>query len=327
MKAKKLLITGVGGFIGQSLIKKALQQKYQVVGLEIDPEKAKHIQEQYGVEVIVGGIQDKEARKKALSDAKIVINTAAIMKESGPIEEFRKINVEATYQLADEAKKNKAEIFVQLSSVMVYGFQYPPFVTEDGPLDGSGSAYAQTKIEGENALIPLNQPPKFGVIILRPGDVYGPGSIPWVVRPLEIEAKGLFALPSGGNGIINLCYVDNLADAVFLAIKKKIFATPMNITDGTPITWKQYFTDLMEIAGRKPPRSYPYILVKSFVALSTPIMKMMYGESPLSPEGIDFIMRPHPVSNARAVQLLGYKPKIDYKTGMENIRKWLESKN
>lgn len=238
MKSRNLLITGAGGFIGKQLVEKALSLGYRVRGLEMNPARADELQREYDIDVILGSIADKETRTSALKNIGLVINTAAIMKESGDPEEFRKINVEATYQLADEAKKSGAKVFVQLSSVMVYGFHYPPFVTESGPVDGSASLYAQTKIEGENALLPLNQAPKFGVIILRPGDVYGPGSEPWVVRPLQIMDKGLFALPSGGEGIINLTYVDNLAKAVFLAIDKKVYGEVINITDGKSITWK-----------------------------------------------------------------------------------------
>jgi len=323
LSSKNLLITGAGGFIGRSLIRKALSLGYRVRGLEISLEKAKRAEEEFGIQVLRGGIENREIQKLSLQGIGTVINTAAIMKESGALEDFRKINVEATYQLADEAKKAKVRIFVQLSSVMVYGFHYPPFVDESGPLDGSGSYYALTKIEGENALLPLNEPPRFGLIILRPGDVYGPGSEPWVVRPLEIERKGLFALPSGGTGIMNPIYVENLADAVFLAIQKKVFGESLNLTDGYSITWKQYFTDLFRIAGRRPPRSMPYILAKAMVSSLSPVFKWIYGESPLSSEGLDFIMRPHAVSNEKAKKLLGFQPRVDYKTGMEEIRKWL----
>lgn len=292
----------------------------------MDPERARKLEAEFGIPVIPGSIADKDTRKEALKKVGIVINTAAVMKESGAIEEFRKINVEATYQLADEAKKQGARVFVQLSSIMVYGFHYPPYVTEEGPLDGKESHYAQTKIEGENAILPLNQPPKFGVIILRPGDVYGPGSEPWVIRPLRVMDKGLFSLPSGGEGIINLCYVDNLSDSVFSAIEKKVYGIPVNITDGMPITWKEYFTDLFQIAGRPAPRSMPYFMAKGLVGILAPILKWTQGESPLSPEGIDFIMRPHPVSTERAKRLLGVAPRIDYKKALENIQAWIREK-
>jgi nucleoside-diphosphate-sugar epimerase len=327
LKSKSILITGAGGFIGKRLVAKALNLGYKVVGLESNSARADEVEREFGIEVILGSIANKEIRTMALKKISTVINTVAVMKEAGDIDEFRKINVEATYQLADEAKKAGAKVFVHLSSVMVYGFHYPPFVTEIGPLDGTGSAYAQTKIEGEHALLPLNQANKYGVIILRPGDVYGPGSEPWVTRPLQVMDKGLFALPSGGEGMMNLTYVDNLADAVFLAIDQKVFGEIINITDGKPITWKEYFMDLARIAKRPLPKSLPYAVAKTLVAISSPFFKLFQGESPLSPEGIDFIMRPHPVSMEKSKRLLNFVPKVSYKEGLDKTEEWLRSKN
>lgn len=327
MKYKTILVTGAGGFIGKSIVAKAQTLGYKVRGLEINTERADQVRSQYGIEVIVGSILDRNTRATALNKVDIVVHTAAITKESGPVEEFRKTNVEGSYQLADDARRGKVKTFIHLSSVMVYGFHYLPYVTEMGILDGSGSSYAQTKIEGEHALLPLNNPPKFGIIILRPGDVYGPGSEPWVTRPLQVMDRGLFALPNDGEGMINLTYIDNLADAIFLAIEKKVYGEIINITDGKAITWKQYFTDLARIAGRGKPRSLPYILVKGLVQISSPFLKWILGESPLSPEGIDWIMRPHPVSTEKAKKLLGFKPEVDYEEGMRRTENWIRQNN
>jgi len=324
MKNRKILITGGGGFIGRSLIHRALQMGAIVKTLEIDPLKAERLQNDFKIEVVVGSVLDKNHRTKAIKGVDTIIHTAAIMRESGPIEEFRKTNVEASYYLADEARNSKVKVFVHLSSVMVYGFNYTPYITEEGPVSGDNNPYCQTKIESETALLPLNDPKKMGIIIIRPGDVYGPGCEPWVVRPLEVMDKGLFALPSGGKGIMNATYVDNLADAIFLAIEKKAFGEIFNITDGHPLTWSDYFHDLAEISGRPIPRSLPYILAKGLVFTIGSLYKIFGNNPPLTIEGIDFINRPHPVSIEKARKVLGFSAKISYKHGIQNIKTWLE---
>ena len=93
--------------------------------------------------------------------------------------------------------------FVHISSVMVYGFRYPPDVTEDGLLAGEGNPYCETKIESERVARSFQEPGTLDVVALRLGDVYGPGSVPWVVRPLELMRRRLFILPSGGRGVLN----------------------------------------------------------------------------------------------------------------------------
>lgn len=325
LKTKKVLITGAGGFIGKSLVRKALSLGAKVTALEIDPSKAERLRAEFKIDVILGSLLDHNNRAQALNGVDTVIHTAAIMKESGSMEEFRRTNVDATYQLADEAKKSKVKVFVHLSSVMVYGFHYPPYITENGPLRGEENPYCQTKIEGEQALMPLNSPKKFGVIIIRPGDVYGPGSAPWVTRPLEVMDKGLFALPSGGKGIMNLTYVDNLADSIFLAIEKDAYGEIFNITDGKAVTWAEYFKDLANISGRPQPKSLPYIFSKGLVHVVGSFYKVIGSKSPVTAEGVDFINRPHPVSIEKARKMLGYKPKISYEIGMQKINEWLDA--
>ena len=47
------------------------------------------------------------------------------------------------------------------------------------------------------------------VTVIRPGDVWGPGSV-WVRSPLaELQKPTGLPLPNGGNGIFSPVYIDN----------------------------------------------------------------------------------------------------------------------
>ena len=46
--------------------------------------------------------------------------------------------------------------------------------------------------------------------VIRPTDVYGPGSRPWVILPLETMKAGRFLLPAHGKGIFSPVYIDEL---------------------------------------------------------------------------------------------------------------------
>ena len=137
-------------------------------------------------------------------------------------------------------------------------------LTENGELRGEDNPYCITKIEGERELSKLIDP-NFGIIFIRPGDVYGPNSMPWVMRPLDLMKRGFFALPDGGNGKINLTYVDNLAHGVYLAIEEKAYGEAFNITDGETLTWKEYFTRLADAGGHTHPMVLPAFLLKGLV--------------------------------------------------------------
>lgn len=71
-----------------------------------------------------------------------------------------------------------------------------------------GSTYGDSKVAAERALLGLEHGP--AVTIVRPADVYGPGSRPWVVEPLGEIARGRLVLPAGGRGTFTPVHVDDV---------------------------------------------------------------------------------------------------------------------
>jgi len=323
LKNKTLLITGIGGFVGLRTAELDLARGMKARGLQRSDDKAKEAW-QLGAEVIVGSITDPVAARKACQGVDIVLHTAAIVKEGGLLKDFREVNVGGTINMAKAAKNAGAKTFVHLSSVMVYGFKFPKGVTEDGPLRGDNSPYCQTKIESEKELLKLNNPDNFGNIIIRPGDVYGPGSKTWVVRPLQFMHEGVFLLANGGRGVINHVYVDNLIEAIFLAVEKSAYGESFNITDGQETSCKKYFTQLAKIGNIPAPFSLPAAVVKLIIQLRC-LSQSILGQTPdILPESVDYVTRPYAYSIAKAQNQLGYKPKIILEEGMPLTPKSLQ---
>ncbi len=324
LSGRTLLITGIGGFIGLRAAELALAQGMKVRGLQRSAQQAKKAQD-LGAEVIVGNVIDPATAKQVCQGVDVVLHTAAVVKEGGSLQHFREVNVGGTINMALAAKNAGVKTFIHLSSVMVYGFNYPNRIAEDGPLCGDNNPYCQTKIEGEKELLQLNYPPEFGTIIIRAGDVYGPGCIPWIVRPLLLMRQKLFALANGGQGIINHVYVDNLIEAIFLAAEKEAYGEAFNITDGRETSCKEYFTRLAEIGGVSMPFSLPAGVLKSVLRLRCIAQTLVGKNTDVLPESIDFVTRPHLYSIAKAQTMLGYQPKIGLDEGMERIHEWLRT--
>ncbi|BAZ22823.1 NAD-dependent epimerase/dehydratase [Kalymmatonema gypsitolerans NIES-4073] len=320
---KTLLITGIGGFIGSRTAELAIAKGIKVCGLQDASDKNKKAQN-LGAKVIYGNVTDPATAQKACQGVDIVLHTAEIAKEGGSLDQFREINVSGTINMAQAAKKAGVKTFVHISSVLVYGFNYPDRVTEDGPLCGEKNAYCQTKIEAEKALLELNDPANFGIIILRPGDVYGPGSIPWIVRPLLMMRQRLFAYANEGRGVINHTYIDNLIDAIFLAIEKETYGEIFNVTDGQETTWKDYFTRLADIAGLPAPFSLPKDELKLFLQLRYQGQKLFRKQADILPEVVDFMTRPYAYSITKAQKLLSYQPAVDLEEGMRRTQEWVK---
>lgn len=324
LKSKTICITGIGGFIGRRVAQLARERGMTVRGLDANPERARLAQNE-GATVIVGDLLDPVALGEALKGSDIVLHTAAIVREGGKLEEFRRVNVEGSVQVARTAREAGARAMVHLSSVMVYGFRFPPDIAEEGPYRGEGNPYCITKIESESALLEENQEPaKFGVVIIRPGDVYGPGSEPWITRPLELMRKGLFSLVDGGKPVINHTYVDNLAEGIFLALEKEAWGEAFNITDGMATTFKEFYSRLAKMAGLKPPRILPAWLVKLSIRLVNILEALLRRPNIALPGGVEFIRRPHAYSIDKANRVLGYRPDISLDQGMARTEAWLK---
>jgi len=323
LQNKTILITGIGEFVGLRTAELASSRGMTVCGLQSSSDKTKKA-ENLGDKVIVGSVTDPTTASRACQGVDIVLHAAELAQEGGSLEKFREVNVGGTINIAQAAKNAGVKTFVHLSSGLVYGFNYPDRITEEGALSGENNPYCQTKIEAEKALLQLNSPPDFGIIIIRPGDVYGPGSMPWIVRPLLLMRQKLFAYANDGRGVINHVYIDNLIQAIYLAIEKETYGEIFNVTDGQETTWKEYFTRLAEIAGLPAPFSLPKDELKLFLKVRNQGQKLFRKQADLLPEVVDFMTRPYAYSITKAQTILSYEPAINLEKGMTLTQEWLQ---
>jgi nucleoside-diphosphate-sugar epimerase len=324
LQGKKLLITGITGFIGSRAAEMALARGMKVRGLVRSPAKAAALAAQ-GIEIVAGDITDPTSAAAACEGMDLVLNAAALVEIDGDSETFRQVNCQGAATMAAAARQQGVKTFVHVSSVMVYGFDYPEYATESSPLRGENNPYCQTKIDSEQAVLQFNQPPDFGVIVIRPGDVYGPNSRAWVVQPITYLRRKEFALPRMGNACLNHVYIDNLIDGIFLAMERQAYGEIFNLTDGQRTTCKEYFSRLATIAQTPPPTSLPTFLVKSLLNLRISDQKKKGQPIDLHADLVHWMNRPHPYSIAKAQQQLGYQPKVSLEEGLQRVKQWLQT--
>lgn len=309
----------MGGFIGLRLAERSIERGWQVRGLDLSAQAAARA-ERAGAWVQTGDVNDQAAARRLCGGADFIVHTAAIVGEGGDFALYRKVNVEGTRNIARAAQAAGVRRFVHLSSVMVYGFDYPDGVAEDGPLRGENNPYCQTKIESEDALREVW--PK-GATVIRPGDVYGPASIPWVVRPLQAIQRGVFMIPDGGRGILNHVYVDNLIDGIFAAIDREADGA-FNVSDGVRTTFADYFGRLARLVGKRV-RTLPAPLLRVLIRVVGTVERMT-GRNPTAlPESIAFVNRKGLYSIEKARTQLGYVPQVDLDEGFSRVETWLRS--
>ena len=281
----RVAITGSHGFIGRQVAAHFREEGHHITGLDLNPTDAPHFDR-----VIQGSILSKRHLEEAFEDIDTVIHTAAIVEEGGDIERFNRLNVDGARLVAEVAKARGAQRLLHLSSVMVYGFDFPDQVRETQPLWPNGNPYCDSKIASESILKPLEDE-TFRVIIVRPGDVIGVGSIPWVTRPLDLMRRHLFALPNGGRGRFNPIHVRDVARGLLHLSRLESPLQSYNLVTGVSVSCAEYFGDLARTFGLRPPIKVPATLLRSTASLMTKSADLLGFRTPFRADGVDFLLR------------------------------------
>jgi nucleoside-diphosphate-sugar epimerase len=175
----RTLITGGAGYIGMVLAEELRRAGRDVTVLDVllhDQRARTDELRDKGVRVIEGDIRDPEKRAEALHDAEAVVHLAAVVGDPACARQpdlAREVNVQASKQLAHEAREHSVERFVMASTCSNYGRMKDPNV----PIDETGvlapvSLYAEQKVAVEQHLLGL-QPAPFVLTCLRFATIYG----------------------------------------------------------------------------------------------------------------------------------------------------------
>ncbi len=166
-----------------------------------------------------------------------------------------------------------------------------------------------------------------GAIVIRPGDVYGPGSVPWVARPAEMMRSGRMMLPGRADGNMLPVYVDDLIESIVLAAGKGEPGTAYTVWDGTELSFDQYFNRLSEAAGARPPRKLPKALLFSIAGAVELVSSALRRPPEFGRHGVTLLDRRGSVSNERAREELGWEPQVSLAEGMRRCAEWLRQQD
>ena len=319
-------VTGVSGFIGDAVARRYADAGATVRGLDRrlpDPTDALTPDADPRVEYVVGDVTRPADLRRLVDGADIVVHTAAIVAESGDWRDFDRVNAQAPRWVALAAREAGARSFVHLSSVMVHGFDFPDGVAEDGPLDHAANPYCATKIRAEHLLRGIERPGDFNVHIVRPGDVYGPYSTPWIVRPVQHMREGTFLYVSPS--AINHVYVDNLVDAIetVVAAGAALSGIPVTATDGVATPSREFYGYYADLVGMRFAPTVPGWLAEPAVgALAAVLPRALRRRLDLDRESIRYLRR-HAAYDTSRLRGLGWSPRVSLAEGRERTAAWL----
>ena len=264
---KRLLITGIAGFIGSRTAEMAILQGWDVVGID-------SLTDYYDVELKrqnlqnilrTGAIQFYEADlldcdlESILTDVDVVLHCAAqpgVRDSWNHFDKYVASNILATQRLLEACTRSRVQRLVYSSSSSVYGDLQEFPVLETNHLNPV-SPYGITKLAAEHLCSSYSINFDMSVVSLRYFTVYGPGQRPdMAIHRLINSAIHQTPFPLFGDGsfIRDFTFVNDVARANLAALANEIpSGTILNIAGGESTSMSELIRMVEKITGKEVP--------------------------------------------------------------------------
>lgn len=308
---KRILITGIAGFIGSHLAKALLHRGDTVIGVDnfnpyYEP-KLKRDRVASLPHVIEGDIQNTELIEELLDTYEIthVVQLAAqagVRYSLTHPDSYRISNLDGFFSILEALRKRPHIKLTFASSSSVYGLNTKIPFSESDPTDQPANVYAATKKAGEALAFSYHHLYGIPMTALRYFTVYGPQG-----RPDMAILKFANAIDQGepiqlynqGQMQRDFTYIDDIVDGTIRAIDYKTSFEIFNLGKGQPERLEDMIHYLEEALGKKA-------LIEK--------LPMQPGEITTTFADID-----------KARELLSFYPITPLKEGIEKTISWYHS--
>jgi len=231
IKDKRIFITGGAGFIGSTLVGRLIEDNEITVydDFRRDALRDKPFASHPNLKIINGDVLDLPRLRESAKGAQIFVHCAAIAGIDTVVKkptETMRINMLGTANALEVAKDlPHLERFVGFSTSEVFGTSAfraeENHTTHIGAVGEARWTYAVSKLAGEHLARAYHE--EFGTptVTVRPFNIYGPGQVgegalrTFILRAIRDEE---IQIHGDGNQIRAWCYVDDLIDALLLAM-------------------------------------------------------------------------------------------------------------
>ncbi len=318
MAEQRAFVTGAAGFMGAAVIERLRTLGYEVRGVDLvagdDPQ------------VTSSDISEPGRWQDLAADCDLVVHTAAVVSNSASWGSAWQVNVVGTRNVVDACRNGSVRRMVHISSAAVYSHERPAVVTEDLPVRPSQRVYGDTKIAAEQVVLQAHAAGEVTATIIRPSDVYGPGSRPWTILPVQMLAAGQVILPANGRGMMNPLYVTDLTDGIVRAGTEDAGAGQVfNLSGPDAVETREFFGHYCGMLGIDGPRVAPTPVAVGIATVVGTTLRALGRPSEASAGTMAMLATHARVSNRKAAEVLGWEPQVDLTEGMRLTEAWLRA--
>lgn len=319
----RILVTGGTGFTGKALVHRLLKDGHKVVAM--DNKEGLKTQElrEWGAEVVIGSVTDRELVRKCMKGVEVVHHLAAAFRELNvPNSYYEEVNVGGTRNVLEAAWENKVSKFIYCSTCGVHGNVDNPPGDETAPIKPA-DYYQRTKYDAEPVVQEYFRK-GMKTVILRPAAIYGPGDPERFFMIFKRVASGRFLMFGNGKTLYHPLYIDNLVEAFLLASQP-------GRGDGQAylIADEEYVAieDLVRRAARalNVPVSVPHFPVWPVIVVGHVVEKVCKPfriTPPIFPRRVDWYRQNRAFNIGKAKRELGYKPHVGLDEGLRRTAEW-----
>ena len=322
----RYLITGATGFVGGHIAEACVRKEQALSAIVRSTSKVSEL-EKLGAILYRGELCDANLARQAVTEADVVVHCAAKVGDWGPIEPYREVNVEALRVLLEACKGQALSRFILMSSLGVYATRHHYGTDETEPLPRwHNDGYSQTKVEAEQLAMHYYNEWGVPVVILRPGFVYGPRDLTVMPRIISALRHNRLRYPGGGAAALNTIFVNNLVDAVFLAVQsEKAVGQAYNLTDGEFVSKRRFIGTIADRMSLPHPTRTPPLWFAYAVTWCAEKLAKIRGakKAPLfNFPRLKFIGYNLDFSIQKAMDDLGYRPRVNFEEAIGETLDW-----
>jgi dihydroflavonol-4-reductase len=340
--AKKVMVTGPGGFIGSYLTQALAERGEEVIAAGITrPDYLADPGRYPNVRFVSIHLAQPDSFLFALEGVERVFHTAALFSFFQEERLLFKINAEGTQALCEAAERAGVKEFINWSTGALYGIGYGNRPVKETDPPRPHDKYTRSKWAQEQAAFSFNSS-KMKVINLRPAAVYGPGSSYGDATAIYLLKRGvLCVIPGFRDYYSSHVHVHDMVAAAFHLADRPESYNPStsdpadlayNVADDTPMSVKELLRTASKLIPKKGllgflPIRVPVFGVRVVAWASENYAKLAHTTPLVEIDSIDYIAAGHALSNAK-LKATGYQllhPQIN--SGLADTIAWYEKTN